>query len=1048
MANKQTSRKPARYGSLALVVVLIAVPVAYYFFFYQAERLEAATIRNFRALDAAADRVAEMLGNTLPKVVGNAYSKDVIKEIARYDANSTEEMAICGNACSSWKEWCQLFDLLDSQSRNVPEHTTFEPLVRSGGDQQAHIKQKNSTDRNRAVCNHCRPAQTTSGYACGETPSYNETKRLDSCMNGVVTTKLLGNSLQIEDCRSLEKRSLNLHKALAESGFDDVSRHLDKFGVRSTVALDDYLTKATKHLTAYFDKYLITNSSGRAIFNSDDIDFGDHDEIQTPHRKAIPFTNHEDIRQLLRMKEPTFTDSQERSAPLGSSSLKSLRVGDVDLSIFMHPFTIQGIKGKNDAISSKEENGDEQDKNSQNGSALPAEDTVFHIVGIVTTSDLQREAIRLDLAFVVDATLLICTIIALLPIIWFWTAGNRLVIAPWVPFLMGVVGTVALLFYTVMFLGYATRSIDEEVLDRVLGDIAGTMVRNFNDELSDAYGRLLDWDPTPVFQENRRKNTRHNRHLCVTDGGKRSIGCRQVNDGTLMDNFFCGGDGPNGGPHVRLPRFIAIFSLNEDGRQVKCQFNEMKSQTHKLDLKFRPYFKEVHSGQSWQPNMPFLSKNNTEEDRPLRPYFIERIDSVIGGDKATVLSMPVWVGPKCRELEPCEEEPVVVAGVVRFESLDHSVVHPSFAYAVVEKDTGRMLFHSDGRREFVANFIRSVGNSHRLLSLFDRPTEVDKLGGGTGGQGPEIIDLEYDGVPIRALVTQLRPEIPWRLVVYRGHEIDSRLSAITSSITIFTLGFYFVLLAFSISLVLLILWLDGQGRGLLGSRLRDSFRIDIGWDLYKQRPGLFRAMVGRVLDTRITGVVLWILLKVNFWELTAESNPIVALFAWILLDLAMLLWALSNYSSPKERGSSTAPPSLVVGLFLVGLIVMPTIATFWYFRPSLTCGASQYAATQWIERFSKEHDRIRLTYSDYEGLDMRRHPTSGCLNSEMSRPGVELKLGRACPSIQGQRILLQWAEPFIARSALSKTIIRYASLGKPASKSAACPISPSDLSHI
>ena len=1022
MANKQTSRKPIPYGSVALVVVLIAVPVAYYFFFYQAERLEAATIRNFRALDAAADRVAEMLGNTLPKVVGNAYSKDVIKKIHQYVRNSPIEEAKCrkeksgyGGDDSSW-HWCELYRLFDQQSENTPEGTVFEPLGRSGQNFTA-----------------------------------NEVALLDMCgENKKRAIRLIGSKLQIEDCRPLKQRYPDLNEALKKTPYEGVKSHLNRFGIRSTIELDYYLENATKHLTAYFDKYIITDASGRAIFNSEDIDFANHSEIQTPHRKAIPFTNHEDIRQLLRMKEPTLTDAQERSAPLGSSSLKSLRVGDVDLSIFMHPFTIRGIKSKNDAIASKEENGDEQDKNPQNESALPADDSVFHIVGVVTTSDLQREAIRLDLAFAVDATLLICTIIALLPIIWFWTAGNRLVIAPWVPFLMGVVGTVALLFYTVMFLGYATRSTDEEALDRVLGDIAGTMVRGFNSELSEAYERLLDWDPVLIFQENRSKDKRGYRQGCVTDSKTLPVGCRRVNDGTLMSNFFCGSDSAKTGPHDRLPTFSTIFSLNEDGRQVKCQFNRQKSRTPKLDLKFRSYFQEVHDGQLWQPKPSFSFRPHTEDGR-LRRYFIDRIDSIVRGDKATVLSMPVWGEPKCRESESCEDEdePVVVAGVVvRFESLEGGVIPPSFAYAVVERGTGRTLFHSDRKREFAANFVRSVGNSHRLLTLFDLPTKVNKLRESAGGEKPEIIDLEYDGVPIRALVTELRPEIPWRLVVYRGHEIDGRISAISSSITIFTLGFYFVLLVFSILLVLLILWLDGQGRGRLRNRLKDSVGIDLGWDLYKQRPGLFRTMLGRVLDTGITGVVLWILLKISFWGLTAGISTFIALFAWILLDLAVLFWALSSRSSPRERGNPSVAPALVVGLFLVGLVVMPTIATFWYFRSSLACGVDQYVAAQMRERYREEDARRRLIYSEYEGLENLRYPTWGCVDSEKSGSGIGLKLGRACSSLQGQRILLQWAEPLIARSALSKVIIRYAYSGNPASKSATCPISPSDLSHI
>ena len=66
----RTARRPApSWLRLASVcVLLIAVPIGLYLFLYQRSRLDEATIRNFRALDAAAERVDQVLQH-LPQVV-------------------------------------------------------------------------------------------------------------------------------------------------------------------------------------------------------------------------------------------------------------------------------------------------------------------------------------------------------------------------------------------------------------------------------------------------------------------------------------------------------------------------------------------------------------------------------------------------------------------------------------------------------------------------------------------------------------------------------------------------------------------------------------------------------------------------------------------------------------------------------------------------------------------------------------------------------------------------------------------------------------------
>ena len=1035
-----------------------------------------------------------MLGDTLPKVAANTYySKNVIKQIrpVSFDVSEAppdgskeeieckykEEMK-CKNS-RSYSAWDQLDNLFDKQSENMPKHTEFELLLR--------------------------PEYMLLSPFKFMLPPPTGLEHLPRCKNGEKTTQLLGSDLRIEDCRPLKNRSPDLYKALKplqgdSSAYSEIISRLNQFGIRSTIDLNPYMSNATEHLNAYFDKYLITDGSGLAVFNSDDVDFDHSNEIQTPHRKAIAFTNHEDIYRLLRIEEARLTDAQQRSAPIGSSALKSLRVGDVDLSIFIHPFMIQEMPGGSEAISRKDEkeenerdkSGDQSEDSSPNGKELATSGSVFHIIGIVTSADLQQEAVRLELGTVVDATLLVCVGIALLPIVWFWTAGDRLVIARWVPCILGVSGVFALLFYTVMFLGHVTRNADEETLDRALISIAQHMVPEFNDELRDGYGRLHKWHQKPNVKKS--NNKLEEKFFCPAGDDWE---CKTDADASTKDT-----------PKCEMPRFTALFSLNEEGRQIECQFNRRDSRTPKLPLEFRPYFKEPHEGKSWAGDSSLESFLGVKKCLQ-RPYFIDRIDSIIRGEKATVLSMPVLDEIRCGKSQACcvsgnpvvdesgkfvidecrkpavdkGNKPVVIAGGIRFESLEFGVVPPTFAYAVVEKDTGKILFHSDGRREFVANFIHSVDNSHHVLASFEHPTKAKDLlckngspiKNGTKEEScwtaaesslyenvasavdsakkescqrkvedllydnkTNILDLHYDGVPIRALVSELRPEIPWRLVVYRGHEIDSRIAALSSSMTIFTLGLYFMLILFVVFIVWLLLWLCVQSGGkfcivkCLQFEVRD----------FAQRPGLLRAMLERLLDVHIGGVLMWALIKLIL-VVEAMSEMPEGLFATLafcfLSDVGLLFWALRKSSFGRNNGVSNTVSSFTVILLLVGLVVLPTVAGFLHFRTTLEWGASRYIAGQMEERNIDLEEDCRQAYNDYEGLRSLRHPilldsgaegsglnsVSPCRRNGWSGDRLVRNMQGSFKDSSGQRYLLQLAEPFIAYSALSKMIIRY-----------------------
>ena len=86
---------PAWFRLATVCVVLIVVPVALYLFLYRQSRIENATIRNFRALDTAAERVDQVLRRLSSVVNGSSFgmSRTMLDEVTEH---LTDPRTACG----------------------------------------------------------------------------------------------------------------------------------------------------------------------------------------------------------------------------------------------------------------------------------------------------------------------------------------------------------------------------------------------------------------------------------------------------------------------------------------------------------------------------------------------------------------------------------------------------------------------------------------------------------------------------------------------------------------------------------------------------------------------------------------------------------------------------------------------------------------------------------------------------------------------------------------------------------------------------------------
>ena len=158
-----------------------------------------------------------------------------------------------------------------------------------------------------------------------------------------------------------------------------------------------------------------------------------------------------------------------------------------------------------------------------------------------------------------------------------------------------------------------------------------------------------------------------------------------------------------------------------------------------LDLSFRKYFKDAGE-----------------------VFRLYRIDSVVRGTNQIAGSVEVRTPEGGRQH--------VGVSIQKFTSIEDLVLPPYFQYAVVDRD-GHTIFHSDKARNSVSNFL-----SDTIIDAGVQAAMAYKKG--------VTLDVQYDGMPIRAHLRSLQGEEGWTLIVYRGHALVDKISSFSSSLSI------------------------------------------------------------------------------------------------------------------------------------------------------------------------------------------------------------------------------------------------------------------------
>ena len=86
-------KRPGWLGFVTLYAALLIVPILLYVFVYQESRIDQATMRNFRALEAAAKRIEEVLGTASRVALNSSLGVDqkLLEDIGNLDPSSKSD---------------------------------------------------------------------------------------------------------------------------------------------------------------------------------------------------------------------------------------------------------------------------------------------------------------------------------------------------------------------------------------------------------------------------------------------------------------------------------------------------------------------------------------------------------------------------------------------------------------------------------------------------------------------------------------------------------------------------------------------------------------------------------------------------------------------------------------------------------------------------------------------------------------------------------------------------------------------------------------------
>ena len=607
-------------GFTTLYVALLLIPILLYVFVYQGSRIDEATMRNFRSLNAAANRINKVMSTM--RSAARTYSFSVDKKLLEdiVNASSVDENLAGPNAdvVASTGAARELIDIIrDQQGRETFKITSS---IRSKCN-------KNRSDLTRAEVKTCR----ASGIDLDHCPD-----SLWHCQS----TNLCSDYLKVNerhvvssDCRPFRARNKSLYEDLLspsttsdKAGRMALAKLLDHFGIEVSMETPLALGPPTRHLSMFFDSYFVANEEMDVVFaHNAHIDHVDHG----PHRAGAPFVSFATIGDILASEyqhgdSSSFTlrssePSPSASSTTGHSTVATIDANDVKLSVFIHPFTIdKSLTGDSEKIST------------------------WYVVGVLPRAIFAREAIHIRLGLATDAMIAIALLLAMLPIFRFWSAGDRSVLSRFHVYGVGASAVGAAALITALGWSVVVKAADGSFLDRKM-EVIGSEIRSMFKKNLESTIQVLEDDVLLMLAP-----TKDSSYL------RASLLCPSIEDGD------------------EDAMVLSSFLLDKSGKMTSCR-RYRKRHSRKLDLKFRTYFQDPHICEPICLDGPCAWKRG--------PHVLRIIDSVVQGSKEAVISFRLnQIPDNCEK----QDDDFVAAAVIQLPAVDNTIPEPPYQYAVVD----------------------------------------------------------------------------------------------------------------------------------------------------------------------------------------------------------------------------------------------------------------------------------------------------------------------------------------------------------------------------
>lgn len=198
---------------------------------------------------------------------------------------------------------------------------------------------------------------------------------------------------------------------------------------------------------------------------------------------------------------------------------------------------------------------------------------------------------------------------------------------------------------------------------------------------------------------------------------------------------------PDSGKWRGWTTFSSVFATDGRGAREGERYTVYDAPMVKSDANYdnREYFRALQRGAGWV--VPASAAEETDT------FVAQRIFSGSDGSRVLQMAVPRLQGPNCNT-GFCG----IVTGSATFHSLAAAVAPPLLSFAVIDRDNGTVLFHSDDSRSLAENFFVETERNSQLLAL----TQVGQSGSFSG---------RYIGAGHRFFHLPLR-DAPWSVVAF------------------------------------------------------------------------------------------------------------------------------------------------------------------------------------------------------------------------------------------------------------------------------------------